>query len=318
MTVDQINSFLKHSNYYLSNNTLVNNPFPIDGQMEPIVSYLYDICEKVEYSVVIPIHNQEKIIIENIESIINNMIGYYEIIMIFDNCIDESEKKVIDYFIEFNYEKTGIKRILCINQQSPIFETSCDNIGFRLSNGKYIVEIQADMKMMTFGFNYILSKPFRLFEDVFSVSGRCTHNLPFDGNGVGKIGDLVEKPLNFDFKYMNKFFVMNTCNRGPLMFLNERLKSIGYLDEFNFVLGDDEHDANLRAFNFKKWVSGHTPVEFYSPMSHGSTRKETTSENIDYLEKRLKRRKSPFLYSYKHPISKLEIRDLDKKINHRL
>jgi glycosyltransferase involved in cell wall biosynthesis len=317
MNKEQINNFLNHENYYSDDNILINNPKPIYGQKEPSVSYFYDTDEKVEYSVVIPVHNQEQIIVTNIQSIINNIVGNYEIILIFDNCSDDSEKNIIEYFSNFNFDGSGLKRVICINQPSPIFETSCDNIGFRLSKGEYIIEIQADMKMMTFGFNFILSKPFRLFEDVFSVSGRCAHNFPFDGNGVGKLGELVEKPINFDFSYMNKYFVMQTCNRGPILFSNERLKEMGYLDELNFVLADDDHDINIRAFSKNNWVSGHVPVEFYSPISHGTTRKQMDSINKEYLDKRLSNRVNPFLYSYRHPVSKLEIRDLDKNINYR-
>lgn len=317
MNKEEINEFLKHKNYY-SDNVLINNPKPIEGQLEPFVSYIYDSGEDVEYSVVTPVYNQEFIIVDNINSIVNNIIGDYEIILIFDNCVDYSEKNIIEYFSNFKFKDSGLKRVICINQPSPIFETSCDNIGFRLSRGKYIIEIQSDMKMMTFGFNFILSKPFRLFDDVFSVSGRCTHNYPFDGYGFGKLGEMVEKPLNVGYNQMNKYFIMQTCNRGPLLFLNDRLKELGYLDEQNFVLGDDDHDINLRAFNYKKWVSGYVPIEFYSPLSNGSTRKEMNTQNKEYLQKRLNRRINPFLFNYKHPDRELKIRDLEKNTNYRL
>jgi cellulose synthase/poly-beta-1,6-N-acetylglucosamine synthase-like glycosyltransferase len=125
---NQINDFLKHKNYYSDDNILYNNPKPIIGQSEPYVTYLYENGEDVEYSVVIPIHNQEDIIISNIESVINNIIGDYEMILIFDNCSDNSEKDIINYILKFNFNNSGLKRVICIAQDTPIFETSCDNI----------------------------------------------------------------------------------------------------------------------------------------------------------------------------------------------
>ena len=44
------------------------------------------------YSVVIPIYNQEGIIVENIKSIIHNTLGIFEIILILDYCFDNTEK----------------------------------------------------------------------------------------------------------------------------------------------------------------------------------------------------------------------------------
>ena len=48
---------------------------------------------------------------------------------------------------------------------------------------------------------------------------------------------------------MNKFYVAETCNRGPLLFVGRRLKALNYLDEDNFVLGDDDHDVMARAYD---------------------------------------------------------------------
>jgi len=313
--MNNINEFLKHKNYY-GNGLLINNPLPLEDQLEPYVTYLYEKdIRNIEYSIVIPIYNQKDIIITNINSIINNIVGLYEVILIFDNCEDNSMNLVINYFKEI--KKENLTRIICIEQKTPIFETSCDNIGFRLSKGKYIVEIQADIKIITYGFNYLLSKPFRLYNDVFAVSGRCTHTLYSNngsisyGNGFGKLGNLVEIPLNLKFNEMNKFFISDTCNRGPLIFLNERIKELGYLDEYNFVLGDDDHDIMMRAKYQKNWICGYVPIEFYSPLEYGSTRKEMNKINKEFLNKRLKRRNIPFLHKVNNIPSNLVIRNLE-------
>jgi glycosyltransferase involved in cell wall biosynthesis len=339
----EIDNFLKHENYY-SGDVLINNPGIIPGQLEPKVSFIFDNEKPVEYSVIIPVHNQQDIIVDNIKSVITNMIGEFEMIIIFDNCEDNSEVNTINYFKNNDFTGYDLNRILIINQPSPIFETSCDNIGFRLSKGKYLLEIQSDIRIITFGFNFILSKPFRLYDDIISVSGRCAHTIMFsdvelnhdgftywiplkvergerpkrDIYAIGKMGDSVENPLSIDFKYINKFFILDTCNRGPMMFLNDKIKEIGYLDEQNFVLGDDEHDLNLRAKYLKNWICGYVPIEYYSPLKWGTSRKDKSKENIDFLNKRKLRSNGGFLSTIKnHNKSSLEIRDLDKIINYR-
>jgi hypothetical protein len=249
------------------------------------------------------------------------MVGNYEVILIFDNCDDNSQDYLIRYFNTLSFSEIGIKRVLMIEQKSPVFETTCDNIGFRLSKGKYIIEIQADMKIITFGFNHILTKPFRIWDDIFAVSGRCTHGIMANNGmiyytgGVGKLGELVESPVNIDFKFMNKIFILDTCNRGPIAFINERIKEIGYLDEQNFVLGDDDHDLMMRARYKKGWLCCHYPIEFYSPISLGSTRKEMNKENKEYLQNRKSRSNGGFLGQMSiHNPSQLEVRDLGNKI----
>ena len=253
------------------------------------------------------------------------MVGDFELIMIFDSCDDNSEKLITDLFNDNDFSEYGLKRIILINQPSPIFETSCDNIGFRLSKGKYLLEIQADMRIITFGFNFLLSKPLRLWDDVISVSGRCTHQIISQngqigwGGGVGKMGEKVEKPVDLDFNNMNKFFILDTCNRGPLMFLKSKLEEMGFLDEQNFVLGEDEHDLNLRSKYMKNWVCGYVPVEYYSPIKWGTTRKEQNPDNKDYFNKRKSRSNGGFLFNIgNHTPSQLEVRDLNKILNYRI
>jgi glycosyltransferase involved in cell wall biosynthesis len=336
---EEINNFLKHENYY-NGNILINNPKPIFGQTDPVLSYYYSNNKGVEYSVIIPVHNQELIIKDNLLSIINNMVGDFEIIMIFDSCQDNSESISIEFFKNNNF--SGLNRVILISQSTPIFETSCDNIGFRLANGKYLLEIQSDIRIITFGFNFILSKPFRISQDVLAVSGRCAHQNALSGYldyttdffyyksatselrpkrkivAVGKFGNAVESSLSIEFKNMNKFFILDTCNRGPLMFLKEKIEQLGFLDEQNFVLGDDEHDLIMRAKCQKNWVSGYVPIEFLSPLNWGTSRKIKNIENEEYLKNRMQRSNGGFLVTTKDIIpSDLEIRDLNKTINYR-
>ncbi len=285
-SVDEINEFLKHRNYY-AGGILINNPTPIEGQAEPIVSYFHDYGFSFNYSLIIPVHNQEKVIIKNLSSILKNTAYNFELIMIFDNCTDDSENIVINYLK--NHNTSNLAKIKIISSSTPLFETTCDNIGFRLSEGKYLVEVQADIEIFTYGYNHILSEPMRLYDDIISISGRCTHNLYNWNEGVGKKGGLVEQPLCLTFEEHNKFYIGDTCNRGPWVLDKNKIEQLGYLDEYSFVLGDDDHDLNIRANLFKGWVCGYVPMEFRSLLSEGSTRKPMDENNKQYLETRRNR-----------------------------
>jgi glycosyltransferase involved in cell wall biosynthesis len=234
-----------------------------------------------------PVHNQEDIIIKNLSSALKNTLDNFELIMIFDNCTDNSENIVINYLE--NNSIDNLAKIKIINSSTPLFETTCDNIGFRLAEGKYIVEIQADIEILTYGYNHILSEPMKRYDDIISISGRCTHNLYDWNDGVGKKGGLVEQPLQLNPDEYNKFYIGDTCNRGPWVLDRDKLESLGYLDEYNFVLGDDDHDLNIRANLFKNWVCGYVPIEFISLLSEGSTRKPMDENNKQYLEIRRNR-----------------------------
>ncbi len=79
------------------------------------------------------------------------------------------------------------------------------------------------------------------------------------------------------------------------MFDKEKLSELGYLDEQNFVLGDDDHDIMLRAKYQKNWICGYVPIEVYSLLSDGSTRKSMKKNNSDYLIKRKQRSDGGFM-----------------------
>lgn len=325
----EINKFLKHSNYY-SGNALINNPKPIENQEEPECIYYNKYYEyngdensnEIEYSIVMPIHNQENIIVKNITSVLVNTVGKFEFIIILDGCEDKTEENVINFFknIENKIKKEcKLQNVIIIKQSTSVFETVSDNIGFRLSSGKYIVEVQADMKIITYAYNKILSIPMELWDDVIAVSGRCCHTLPYRKfEGVGKTGDKVEEPVNFPtFDFMNKFFIMETVNRGPLCLDAEKLKVMGYLDETNFYLADDDHDLMARAFYQKKWVCGYFPIEFNSPIADGSQRKQSNEKNNKIREIKKQNCTGGFLRSlgniYKP--KDIEVRDIESVYN---
>ena len=292
MTADAINNKISHANFY--NHTLHNNPRPLYLQSEPYVVFLkeFNNFTSVEYSVVIPIFNQEAIIKDNIVSVLNNIEGIFELIIILDNCVDQTENIITEFFNVYNNQH-NLVRVIIIKQETPIFETSCDNIGFVISSGKYVLEIQADMEMCQYGFNTSLARGFKQYEDIIGISGRCTHALQGAYPGVGKLGMLVNEPLQTQL-CQNTLYMYGTCNRGPLLLDNKKLKYMGYLDEQNFYLDDSDHDFFARAYNNHKWKCGYIPIEFKAPVETGSIRKELISsiKQLNEATKELRRIRS--------------------------
>lgn len=292
--MDYITELLKHSNYYEPGGVLVNDPKPMPGQKEPRCLYLFDDGIPVEYSVVMPVHDQEDIIVDNLLSVLLMTTGAFELIVICDGCTDGTTPRVMR-FLE-NNRAAGLHKVILISQPSSIFETSSDNMGFRLSSGKYVVEVQSDMKMMTYGYNYLLSVPTRVYDDVIAVSARCCHSFPgVPFVGKGRLDAFVDRPLHIEYDEMNKFYVCDTVNRGPLLLVRDKLKELGYLDEANFVLGNDDHDLMVRARASKGWICGYVPIEFMSPLRWGTTRKVRSAMDSEFLDLRRKRSNGGFL-----------------------
>lgn len=252
--------------------------------------YNFNIISNIIYSIIIPVYNQEDIIVNNINSVIKYTKGNFEIIIILDFCNDNTEENIITYFDNLKDINNDLVSVRIFKQpNSPIFETSCDNIGFIFSRGKYCLEIQADMEMIQDSYNIELTKPFLCLPNVIAVSGRCAHNLFNHSIGIGKLGGLVEKNINELGINRNKFYVYETCNRGPLLLCKEKLKQLGYLDEYNYHLENSEHDLMARAYINYKYICGYVPIDYNSKLENGSTRKYDKYKNINdkYKYKRI-------------------------------
>ena len=161
---------------------------------------VFSSTKEIIYSVITPVYNQESIIVENLQSIINNTGDNFEIIIILDFCFDNTEQNIMNFLANYENKVDNFIQITILkNEDKPLFETKCDNIGFKISSGKYCLEIQADMKMVEKEYNLHLTKPFNKIDNVIAVSGRCAHNL-FNDNGIGKLGYDIEKSNGETFK----------------------------------------------------------------------------------------------------------------------
>lgn len=250
--------------------------------------------DKPTFSIVMPIHDQEHTIERVLANVLVNTLGYYEIIIILDGCEDNTKNIVLNWLNQIF--PSSLTRIRILENIEGIFEASCDNQGFVLSDGKYIVEVQADMQIMTFGYNIILATPLEIYDDIIGISGRCCHGINGNSHYIadGKVGELIDNPHSMKFSHFNIVTLSHSANRGPLVLRKSMLHELGYLDEEHYPLDASDHDLFMRAWRDRAWRCGFVPVEFYSPQSWGSTRKVRNDDKSKYLSIR----ESKMTYGY--------------------
>ncbi len=212
------------------------------------------LCGQVypKISVILPIFNKEKTIKELILKLNNSLNAYnnVELHIIFDGCIDQTEKIVRGYLrkhahYDVTYELTP-----------NIFEVKTNNIGLKKSSGKYCVIIQDD--------NYI-NDPNLFFEAINFLDNnnkavilgglagvnfypRGTTNL--SGKGQIQMSDQEvywRQDEKTDPDLINRIFQVDCCMRGPLIIRKNFLENHGYLDEIYAPLYCDDMDICFRA-----------------------------------------------------------------------
>ena len=239
----------------------------------------------IVYSIVTPIFNQQDIIVRNLKSVLSHTQGSFEVILILDYCFDKTERNLLDYLKTYKNDNKNLIQIKIFKSRKPIFETKCDNIGFRNSIGKYCLEIQSDMEMTEYGYNLHLTKPFKLLDNIIAVSGRGGHNFINHRQGrVGRLGPAIAIRKNWMRKLnisKNKFYITQTVMRGPLLFERKKLKELNFLNEDDFFLAGDDHDLIARAYAEKGYICGYVPIDFNAPPKDGSDRKQAFYKRIN-------------------------------------
>ena len=267
----------------------VNNPcVSADHHIRIIVQCDYGSVCKPLVSIIMPVHNQVEIVVQHLKAILENTIDMmYELIIILDSCSDGTEAAVLRFYESELISNDGypcVTNVLLLQSDTPLFETCADNIGFFCSSAPYSLEIQADMQMTDRGYNTRLMVPFLQRDDIIGVSGRCCHTF-CQTAGIGKLGTHVETPLS-QLPHIDTscWYESETCNRGPLLLDNAKLRKLGFLDEVNYFLDDSDHDLFARAFAQHGWACGYVPINFNAYLFHGSTRKPRNAINQKYYE----------------------------------
>lgn len=256
----------------LSAHNRSNSFLALDLQRHPL--------QQPTYSLISPSHNVEQVLSKTVPLICQHTVGRWEIVFVIDASYDDSLRVIRDVLLGDICQSSSLIRARVLYSPTSIWETSSDNLGFTLaaqSNGTApshaYIEIQSDMNLGQYGWNRDLIRPLLEYGDIFSVSGRCAHSLRA-GPVVGRCDDNVRSlDSGKQRETKDSVIVFQTNNRGPLAFRPDALKELGYLDEVNFYLGNDEHDLNRRAAFFG-WYPAYKYVSFFAPLNQSPQRKK--------------------------------------------
>jgi len=270
-----------------------------------ISHYKYSSLNSI-WTLVMPIYNQGKTIIDILKKIHRNAMHNFDMILINDGSNDETLKNLTNFCNSLKSKK--INNIKIINNKTPIFETACDNQGFRLANTEYIIEIQSDIYIEEKDFDNKMICALNQF-NLGAVSGRHVHNFsilekasekwrkyPFKyikwdilKIGLQSYGRIGRRIFSRPKKKSSNCFIGETAARGPWLVRKSELQTLNYLDEINFFLGNDDHDYHRRIFESFNKLVGYTPLDIYSREQDGSTRKKRAGINkkiYDHLKEK--------------------------------
>ena len=131
------------------------------------------------------------------------------------------------------------------------------------------------MLIQELDFDKRMLKPFSIIPNLLGVTSRNAQDeMIVDGrlkyfNVAGKD---VDTPRNL-------FCIRDVIVRGPILFDNEKLKSLNYLDEEFAPCGSDDKDLSLRAY-YKGLLVGSYIINYFSDRMWGNTRKSVESNRI--------------------------------------
>lgn len=234
-------------------------------------------------SVNLTIHNKAFLLERVLDGIFNNISGSFELITVFDNCNDNSERVFYEYI-----EKRKPNKLLTKHFELAFFEdqfeTKSNNRAIKRSSENFILIIQDDCIIKEKDFDIKLLTPFLMWSDVGGVTGNTSHNWVVNENsedfnvvGGKYLMDRWATTLthldhaNKDTVKKGEFQIRQCVNRSPVMFRKSDLVKLNYFDE-SFVQDCDDHDLCFRMNKELGKVVGCVPIYFESDPVWGGTR----------------------------------------------
>lgn len=231
-------------------------------------------------SIILTIHNKENLIQQVLNGIFKNTTTNSELILVFDGCTDNSEEIALEFCK--NYIPNNLKLKYTITDN--VFETKANNAGAKLATGDYVIFTQDDCVIIESRWNERLKFPFLNFNDIFAISGNCTHNWKSNPNSkhlhMNNLPDNCWSDILIHYDHKNNsntdretFAIRDSSNRGPLMMRHDIFeKNMGF-DENN-IYRQDLDDAEICTDVYKKFglLSGFYSIKFKSDLAWGGTR----------------------------------------------
>ena len=133
--------------------------------------------KNIDVSVVVPVFNQEIVIVRNILSIIDNLSLNAELLVVNDNSEDATDPKIREFLDHYSTPPKNLAKISYYSFKRSQFETFSDHFAITRSVGRYIIEVQADMLIKESGFDKKMIRILEENRDIFMLSGRGV--MPF-------------------------------------------------------------------------------------------------------------------------------------------
>ena len=244
-------------------------------------------------------HNKENMIESVCRGIVNNVSELTEqIIVVFDGCVDKTEKLTKNVLKDFNKKITYV-------YTDDVFELRANNAGLKVVESDYVILIQDDMIVKEKDFDKRMLKPFQEFSDVFAVTSQTAHNNRISGGRL-----VVDNAADRRDGYSrDKFAVREIANRGPLMYDYADVVSLNYFDEELCPNSYDDHDISYRAYEKLNKVSGLYWIDYQSEPEWGTGRQK----NVTIHQTAHERNSKIIMNRYSH-ILRGEIKNEDRDL----
>ena len=225
-------------------------------------------------SIILPVFNQEDLIVKVCRGIISNISNNVkEIIIILDGCTDNTEKNLLGIINEFPFPPK-------ITHEPNIFEIKATNVGFKLSTCEYSLTIQDDMVLNEKDFDKRMLKPFKTFSNILAVTSRDSVDVVPLGDGSHlKFINVAGRDVGIA---RNVFAIRDAINRGCILFDNEKVQTLNYMDESYAPQNLDEVDIGIRGYINHGWFVGAYAADYISELEWGTSRKNLDSAKIFY------------------------------------
>lgn len=216
-------------------------------------------------SVIMPVYNGERFLRQAIDSILNQTIIDFELIIINDGSTDSSEDIILSYHdsrIKYVKNEYNLKLIKTLNK------------GLMLANGKYISRMDAD----DIADKYLFENQIKVFQtdDSVGIVNICTYDLAEKGDKYRK----SSKPILFHssiLKYVISF--ENQITHPGIMVKADLMKKYGYKDNGTVCNFEDLDLWNRMLWDGVKCFTLRKRLLYYRINSSGVTRKVGSSRN---------------------------------------
>ncbi|WP_224429747.1 glycosyltransferase family 2 protein [Lactobacillus amylovorus] len=225
---------------------------------------MLDVINKImkkKLSIIIPIYNSEKYLIDCLNSVIQNLPDDFEVIIINDGSTDNSVNLVERFFKKFS-------NVYLYSQKNKGI-SSARNLGLEKANGDWIWFVDSDDIINSNIYKYLEKFLFNYYPDVFLFGYQCF------SSSIPAFKD------SFYYKKINKNKAMNTMLEDSYStFLWNKIIKRKLFDNINFP----ESRNNLEDLSviYKIYEKAHgfyiSSLAFYGYRQHGSSITKTLSE----------------------------------------